>query len=290
MTVARRLSRIALVIALAAAAPAAAQNFTVALSPASAPLANAATQNVASSVSFDVTNTRAGTTISQIDFVLPKFWPSTGGAGPPGWTVVSVSEHNNNTTVRFAVSTCGQGGLANGATGTFRLDLTGLTNPALTADGTDTFYSIAPADPCGGTTGWTPFGPSIIPVKVLWLTASASPAAGASPLATTVTFTVTNETSVTKTVLAPAPTVSPATSFTTTGCAPASLTLAAGASGSFGCGYVFSPTAATSYTVAAAVASSPAGSSAAGAVAGPILVGPATATFAFDRLSAASGD
>ncbi len=129
--------------------------------------------------------------------------------------------------------------------------------------------------------------------KVLYVTAAAAPASGASPLTETVTFTVRNQSTVAKnpvTVAAPTVTASAGATATPTGCSPASLNLASGASGTVTCGYTL--TAATGSASSFSFASTANGPSATavGATAGPIAAGAATAGFAFDDLAAGPGD
>jgi len=104
---AHRLCRLALGLAVSAwAGAAAAQNMTVAPSASTPPLANAVTQNAASSIFFDVTNQRAGTTMNEVAFLVP--YAATGGAGPAGWALQALYPWFGGMFVAFQVTTCGQ--------------------------------------------------------------------------------------------------------------------------------------------------------------------------------------
>jgi hypothetical protein len=288
---ARRLFRIALGLALAASAgTAAAQNMAVAPSASTPPLANAVTQNVASSIFLDVTNQRTGTTMNEVAFFVP--YAATGGAGPAGWALQALYPYNGGMYVAFQVTTCGQGGLGNGQTGKFRIDMTPTSASAgpIAADVSDNVDVYVFADPCGGNPNWTSVSTSYRR-KALSMTGSAVPAVGPAPLATTVTWTVKNQSTASQSNIAltgtPKITVTPSAGVTFT-CSPATLpALAAGASNTFSCNVTL-PTSGTSYTIAAAAGNATA--TAAGATAGPILVASATAAFAFDKLFARSGD
>ncbi len=274
----------AFALAAAAAAPTAraAVDLVVALTPATPPLANALVQTQTSSIFYDVTNQRSGTTVTRIEFRLPARFLVTGGSGPAGWTVTSSSQ----TSIRFAVASCGQGGLAPGTTGTFRVDATPFTGDANDSATTYQLRAVLPADPCRGTSGWTATGNVGVPLKMLAVTAAVSPSSGAAPLAATASFGVTNRSSASKT-LTVADAVAPAVGVTDGGCIPGSQVLASGASGTFTCSYTLAPAATTSYSISGTVSGAGVSS---GAVAGPVVVGPATAAFAFDNLTATTGD
>jgi len=257
----------------------------VAASPGSPPIANAVTRSTASSVSFDATNVRAGTTLRQFQVRLPSGYVVTGGAGPSGWTVTGIT--NGARTITFRVANCAVGGLATGTTGTFRVDANAPTT-TLASDTTDALTSVAGTDPCSGTSGWTETSPGLVrwPRKTLRITGAVAPAAGAVPLAATATWTVTNLSSGTRTVSV-SPAVTPAAGWTGGACTPTSRSLAAGAAGTFTCSYSF--TAAGLYTLAA-TATGTSSTSAVGAVAGTVLAGAATASFAFDTQVAGPND
>jgi hypothetical protein len=250
-----------------------------------APIANAVTHASGSSITFNVANTKANTKLRQIEFRLPSGYVPVGGLGPPGWTVTRTT---NQRRIRFAISDCSQNGIASGETASFRLDVTAPTG-WLSGDVTDTLSSISPSDPCGGTTGWSVTSASSvqIPRKTLRITGTVSPAQGAPPLAATATYTITNLTGQTKSGIALSPSVAPATGWTSGGCSPATLSLAAGASANFTCSYTLTG-APQSYTFGATAAG--AGVSAVGTSAGSVLVGAVIATFAFDSVSAGVGD
>jgi hypothetical protein len=276
----------ALTLLLGAGAAGAQVTLSVATSPGTPPIANAVTHGRASSISLDVANSRAGTRLRQFEVRLPSGYTIQGGLGPPGWTVTRISS-GGLWSIRFRVASCTQDGVASGTAGTFRLDVTSAT-AALAADQTDALNRITASDPCGGPTGWSVTAASAVTWqrKVLLVTGGVAPTHGAPPLAATASFTVTNLSSGTRSGVAVAPAVTPATGWTGGTCTPASLTLAAGASASVTCGY--SLTAAGSYAFAA-TASGPS-VSAVGASAGTVQVGAATATFAFDSLVAGPAD
>lgn len=286
LTTASRLARAALAFAAAlACASAAAQNMTVTLTTPTPPIANAVTQAVPSSLFVDVKNTRT-TTMNEIGFQTP--YPATGGAGPAGWALQALYPSNGGTIVAFQVTTCGQGGLANGQTGTFRIDMTPNVSPSPSQDTTDPLPVMVYGAPCGGSVRWKQVTSSY-PRKVLAMTAVASPLLGPAPLTTTVTFNVTNRSTSTYSGIALTGLTITPSAGTSSSCSPATLTLAPNASSAFTC-TVTLPSAGTSYTVAAGARSGNGSASAVGATAGPILVGSATATFAFDKLAVRSGD
>jgi len=284
---ARAAAAAAIVALTAAAAPTSAQvNLAIATAPGSPPIANAVTHGLPSSISFTATNTKAGTQLRQIEFRLASSYTIQGGLGPPGWTVTRIVS-GTFWTIRFQVADCAVGGIASGGSGTFRVD---TTPPAgtLAADATDALNRITPSDPCGGTTGWTVTSAASVTWlrKVLQVTGTVAPAQGAPPVAATATWTVKNLSSATKNGITPTTAVTPSTGFTGGTCLPPSLSLAPGASGNFTCTY--SITTPGSYAFAATAGT--AGATAVGASAGSVRVGAATATFAFDSLSAGRGD
>ena len=282
LTTASRLARTALALAAAAACgSAAAQGMTLALTPTTAPIVNAVTQGVASSLYVDVTNTSA-TTLSEIYFTTP--FPANGGAGPTGWALQGIQPNGGGSFIGFQISTCGQGGLATGQKGTFRIDMTpGGTIPSDRT--TDRLSAAVFSNPCGAN----PWGTASVtfPRKTLSITGAASPTAGAAPLSETVTFTVTNHSSGNQSGIAlTGLTVTPAAGAPS--CSPGTLSINSGVTKTFTCSISMNPASATSYTVAAGAGNGSA--TAAGVTVGPILVGPATAAFAFDNLAARPGD
>jgi hypothetical protein len=285
--------------ALASAPAARAQSFQVVATPSAPPIANAVTQYQASSVSFNATNTRANTRVRRVTFTVPTGYTIQGGAGPTGWAMTRITTGGRRT-IRFQVVDCNQQGIPSGSTGTFRLDVTPATVGNITADVTDHLWTVTPADPCGGPTGWStpPQNSVAFQRKALSLTASAAPLNGPSPLATTVSFTVSNQSSAAQAnvaVAAPTVTASPAgASYTATPCTPATVSLAArgsaGATATVTCGFTLTAPAGSAASFAFASTASNAASSAVGARAGPVTVGPATATFALDKLNAGPGE
>jgi hypothetical protein len=291
-----RLLRTALVLACAGAASSAlAQvDFTVALTPAIAPIANAVTQGQPSSLSFDVRNLRAGTQVTQVIFRVPGGYTVLGGAGPPGWAVTQVSAGASRR-VYFQVANCAQGAITTGNGATFRVDFTPPSGGNQN-DATVTMTSVTPSDPCNGTSGWNPTNVANFPFqrKVLYVTAAAAPTSGASPLTESVTFTVRNQSTVAKNgvvVATPTVTASSGATATPTGCNPASLNLAAnGGTGTVTCGYTLTAASGSGSTFTFASTANGPSATAVGATAGPIAVGAATASFAFDDLAAGPGD
>jgi hypothetical protein len=294
---ARRLRRLVLGCALVVAAPTArAQDFTVALTPAAAPLSNGATQNHASSVYYDVTNSKANTNVTEVEFRLPSGYTAQGGLPPAGWTVSRIYTRGGRYRVHFRTADCTLPGasIVNGQTVTFRIDVTPPTT-GISGDTTNYLLSVVPNNPCGSAGNWTLPGNNTIPLprKVLWVTASAAPLSGASPLADTLGVTVKNESNVSKTgVTVPAPTVtaSSGASYLAWGCTPVASPLAAGATSTITCSYTLTAAASGVSSFGFAATATGPTASALGAVAGPVLVGPATATFAFDNLAAGPGD
>lgn len=254
-----------------------------------APVTNAVTHGTPSSISLDVANGLAGTRLREIQFRLAPGYTAQGGLGPPGWTITKTTVSR---AVKFVVTDCGQNGIQSGQTGRFRLDVT-PPNDAVAGDVVDDLTQISTDDPCGGPKGWSVTSPGsvAIPRKTLRMTATASPASGPAPLAATATYTVTNLTSQAQGGITLSPTVIPGTGWTSGGCAPATLSLAAaGAAGSTGtitCSYALT-SAPQSYAIGGTAVG--AGASGAGVSAGTIQVADATATFAFDSLSAGNGD
>ena len=276
----------ALALLLGAGAAEAQVTLRVAASPGVPPIANAVTRGRASSISFDVTNTRAGTQLRQLELRLPAGYTIQGGLAPSGWAVTRISS-GTYYSIRFAVAACAQGGIGSGATGTFRVDAT-PPNTTQSTDSVDALSRITASDPCGGATGWSVTGASSVtwPRKVLLVSGVVAPAHGAPPLSATATWTVTNLSSSTRSGLVLSPAAGPATGWSGGSCTPASLTLAAGASGTVSCAYAF--TTPGSYALAATAAGTSV--SAVGASAGTVLVGAATASFAFDSRKAGPGD
>lgn len=289
----RSLSALAVATALAATAPAAARAQTLTVTaPAAppggaAPLVNGVVMGVSSPVYLDVANGRAGTVLTQITFQASgNASVIAGGAGPPGWTVSNVSTGGARDQITFQVVTCGQAGIASGQTGRFRID---YQRPVTSADTTTGFKSITPSDPCTGTGGWSVGYPSIQEAS-LSIAATAAPASGASPLSTTVTYTVTNQSTTSRTVSMALPTVTPSAGATPSACTPASLAIAAnGGSGSFTCPVVLAPGATpTVYTIASNASGGTAASGLGAAV--TVVAGPVASRFAFDLTDAANGD
>ena len=286
---------LALAAALAAPAARAQTTFQVVASPSTPPIANAVTQFQASSVSFDATNTRAGTRVRRVTFTMPTGYTVQGGAGPTGWSMTRITS-GTRWTIRFQIVDCAQQGIPSGSSGTFRLDVTPATVGAITADVTDHLNSVAPSDPCGGPAGWTtpPNNSVAFQRKALLVTATATPAIGPSPLADTVSFTVSNQSSaaqVNVSVAVPTVTSAPAgASYTATPCAPATVNLAprgaAGDTATVACGYSLAAPVGSAASFSFASTASTTAASAVGARAGPVAVGPATAAFALDKLNA----
>jgi hypothetical protein len=302
-TLARSL-RLALAVVLATATqdvPAATVDFVVTV-PASNPvtpaLANAVSQNHPSSLYLTATNTRAGTNVTQVVVSLPGGYNTQpgGGVGPVGWVVTRVE----NGKVFFKIADCAQRGTYGIQAGTshssqtFRLNLT-PPGGGISTDRTDHIGGVAPSDPCGGPTGWTTTsgGNILFQRKVLYVTAF-SQDSGPSPFTTAVAFTVKNESNAAKTgVSLGSVTVTPSAgaSYTSSPCTPASFSLNAGASQPVTCPYVLTAASGGGSTFTfTTTASGSTSATAVGVVAGPILVGPATATFAFESLVTAPGD
>jgi len=284
-------------MAMALAPAALAADLDVVLTPMAPPLSNGVTHATASSVSFDVTNSKAGTQIRRLDFALPAGYTGNGGVGPAGWVAVPVTT-GTLSRIRFQVTSCSQAGLAANSTATFKLNATPPTTTALPGDTTDSLGSVTPSDPCGGPGGWTvPAQDSVtFPRRVLAISAAASVTSGTSPLTTSITFTVANKASVAKSgvsIQTPAVTASTGGTFTTSGCTSKQLNLAArggtGDTATVTCTYQFSAPskAGVEFTVASTASGSSATST--GATSPPIQVGPFVATFAFDTLKAGPG-
>jgi outer membrane protein assembly factor BamB len=285
-------------LVVASSARAQTVDLRVALSPSTAPLVNAVTHATRSTISFDVTNSRAATNLRQFEIWLPAGYAIHGGLGPPGWSVTRItSVFSILEGIRFQVADCGQAGITAGALpGTFKIDTTPPTSP-LQNDEEDplperirwfNIGGIVAADPCGGPSGWsvTPPEEVLIPRKVLQVTGSVAPSAGAPPLTATVSWSVKNLASGTKNgVRLSGTTVTPPTGLSG-GCLPASRNIPSGETGTFTCTYTISSPQAYYFETNAAGPSA----SALGASAGTVLVGSATATFAFDTLSAGPGD
>ena len=165
----------ALTLLLGAGAAEAQVTLSVATSPGVPPIANAVTHGRASSISFDVANSRAGTQLRQLELRVPTGYTIQGGVGPPGWSVTRVLS-GTFWSIRFRVAACAVGGIASGAAGTFRLDVTPPT-AAVATDQTDALNRITASDPCGGPTGWTVTTASTVTWarRVLLVTGSVAP-------------------------------------------------------------------------------------------------------------------
>lgn len=283
---------LALLAALAAAAPLAARAQVTVTVPATppggaAPLQNGVVMGVASPIYLTVTNNRAGATLTQIAFTGQNTSPIAGGAGPDGWVVsdLTYSAATTRYTITFRVATCGVGDIATGASRTFRID---YQRPTRAGDNTTGFRTTTPSDPCGGATGWTAVANPSFNVRSFSVSASAAPVGGASPLASSVTYTVINRSTTQRTVSVALPTVTPSAGATPSACAPASQAIAAnGGVGTFTCPVSFT----TATPVVYGVASNASGPTSQGLGATtPVAVGATTASFAFDRVDAGTGD
>jgi len=180
----------------------------VTLPAAAAPLANAMTVGMSSTVSFDVRH-NTNRTYYRIDFRLPtSSYTAQGGTGPAGWTVSTPDSQ----TVRFTAACNGTASLPRNSTRTFTVNVLPPNASAgtVTTDFDSTSFTVTAstlgsAPGCASTTRTTS-GTRTVPLKVLSITGAGTALQQLAPPAVVI-WTLSNQSDQTKSGATTSPSV-----------------------------------------------------------------------------------